>query len=76
VTLPGGGSCDGAVGGSFGGGVLLPNVARGVTAADCKTKSTVAGSRSGGGSGGDDVTLVNDRLKLRKNQRFEIAMTV
>jgi hypothetical protein len=45
------------VGGSFGGDVLLPNVARGVTAAVCKTTSTVVGSRSGGGSGGDDVTL-------------------
>src|SRR5262249_12888265 len=46
-------SCDGAVGGSFGGDVALPSVAGGVTPADCKTGSAAAG----GGSRGDDVTV-------------------
>jgi hypothetical protein len=52
VALPGG-SCDGAVGGSFGGDVALPSVAGGVTAADCKTGSAA----TAGGSRGGDVTL-------------------
>jgi hypothetical protein len=53
VTFPGGGSCDGAVGGSFGGDVPLPSVAGGVTPADRKNGSAAAG----GSSRGDDVPL-------------------
>ena len=52
MTFPGGGSSDGAVGGSFGGDVALPSVVGGVTPADCKT-----GSATTGGGSGDDVTL-------------------
>jgi len=60
VTLPGDGSCDSAVGGSYGGEVALPGGA--VGAPDCKTGSGAAGGsvtlpRSGGGSCGGDVAL-------------------
>ena len=57
MTLPGGGSCHGAVGGSFDGDVALPSVVGGTTAADGKTGCKAVGSRNACGSCGGDVTL-------------------